>query len=87
MDVKTAFLNGELAEEVYVCQPPGFEEKGAEGKLKNALYGLKQAPRAWNTKLDHCLMDLKFVRRSLEHAVYRKLTNSSLLMVDPQMVA
>jgi hypothetical protein len=55
MDVKSAFLNGELREEVYVSQPPGFAVKGQEHKVykvNKALYGFKQAPRAWNTKLD-----------------------------------
>ncbi|KAM0008922.1 putative RNA-directed DNA polymerase [Helianthus debilis subsp. tardiflorus] len=55
LDVKSAFLNGELAEEVYVTQPEGFVVKGEEQKvykLKKALYGLRQAPRAWNARLD-----------------------------------
>jgi len=54
LDVKSAFLNGELAEEVYVQQPPGFVIAGEEHKvlcLRKALYGLRQAPRAWNIKL------------------------------------
>lgn len=56
MDVKSAFLNEVLLEEVYVKQPPGFVKKENAGKvlkLNKALYGLKQAPRAWNAKLNH----------------------------------
>jgi hypothetical protein len=58
MDVKSAFLNGDLKEEVYVYQPPGFVFLGKENKvlrLRKALYGLRQAPRAWNAKLDSTL--------------------------------
>ena len=61
LDVKSAFLNGILHEEIYVEQPEGFVKKGEEAKvflLKKALYGLKQAPRAWYRKIDEHLLSL-----------------------------
>ena len=84
MDVNSAFLNGELEEEVYVVQPPGFTAAGEESKvlkLRKALYGLKQAPRAWNAKLDATLGSLGFSRCPSEHAVYARGTASSRLVV------
>ena len=73
MDVKSSFLNGELQEEVYVEQPPGFVLKGHEHKvlhLTKAPYGLRQAPRACYSKLDASLLKLGFSRSTSEHAVY-----------------
>jgi hypothetical protein len=84
MDVKSAFLNGELAEEVYVQQPPGFvveEDRHAVLKLSKALYGLRQAPRAWYAKLDSSLVDLGFTRSPVEHAVYRRGNDKEYLLV------
>jgi hypothetical protein len=84
MDVKSAFLNGELSEEVYVVQPPGYVTAGKEQmvlKLRKALYGLRQAPRAWYAKLDETLNKLGFVRNPLEPAVYRRGTDTSFLLV------
>ena len=55
MDVITAFLNGELKEELYMKQPEGYEVKGKENlicRLKRSIYGLKQSPRCWNSVLD-----------------------------------
>ena len=55
LDVKSAFLNGERKEEVYLGQPEGFVQEGQEHlacKLKKAIYGLKQAPRSWYINID-----------------------------------
>jgi hypothetical protein len=80
MDVKSAFLNGPLEEEVYVLQPPGFEVE-SDGdkvyKLEKALYGLKQAPRAWNRRIDQFLSNEGFVKCSVEFGVYMKGTDIS----------
>jgi hypothetical protein len=73
MDVKSAFLNGDLNEEVFVPQPPGFVRTGRENqvlKLKKALYGLHQAPRAWNQKLDESLTSVGFQRCPSDPAIY-----------------
>ena len=59
MDIKSAFLNGIIKEEVYVEQPPGFEDDKHPDwvfRLHKALYGLKQAPRAWYEKLSSFLI-------------------------------
>jgi hypothetical protein len=78
MDVKSAFLNEELAEEVYVHQPPGFIINEQEDK---ALYELRQAPRAWNAKLDETLVALGFRHSASEHAVYARGEGASRLLV------
>jgi hypothetical protein len=84
MDVKSAFLNGDLKEEVYVRQPPGFIIAGKEGKvlrLRKALYGLRQAPRAWNIKLDATLKEMGFQQSVHEAAVYRRGMGRSVLLI------
>ena len=68
MDVKSAFLNGELKEEVYAVEG----REGSVLRLRKALYGLRQAPRAWNAKLDNCLKSLGFQKCPLEPAVYTR---------------
>jgi hypothetical protein len=71
MDVKTAFLYGELEEEVYMEQPEGYnKDSSLVWKLQKALYGLKQSPRMWYKKLDSTLKDLRFtrfLRRAMRH--------------------
>lgn len=84
MDVKTAFLNGEPLEEVYVEQAPGFTTPGAGDKvyhLKHALYSVRQAPRMWNAKLDGTLRCLGFKRSDTEHAVYVRAEGNTHLIV------
>jgi len=75
LDVKSAFLNGVLKEEVYVEQPEGFEVKNTGHKvykLKKALYGLKQAPRAWYSEIDAYLSMCKFKRSTSEVTLYTR---------------
>jgi hypothetical protein len=70
MDVKSAFLNGELEGEVYIEQPEGFqlsENTDYVCKLKKALYGLKQAPRAWYSRLDKYLQQARFRKGSADN--------------------
>lgn len=84
LDVKTAFLHGDLNEEVYVSQPDGFKIKGSEDKvyrLHKALYGLRQAPRAWNIKLKSILKELNFTKCSKEPSLFRKESRGSTLLV------
>ncbi|GKC79881.1 retrovirus-related pol polyprotein from transposon TNT 1-94 [Tanacetum coccineum] len=83
MDVKSAFLNGLLEEEVYVEQRERYVAKGQEGKvltLKKALYGLKQAPRAWNTRIDKYFQGHGFTKCLSEYALYVKFENKSILL-------
>jgi hypothetical protein len=84
MDVKSTFLNGELQEEVYVQQPPGFVDERHKYKvlrLHKALYGLRQAPRAWNQKLDAELLALGFARCVNEHGMYTRGKGEARLIV------
>lgn len=84
LDVKSAFLNGELEEEVYVEQPAGFVKQGSEKKvlkLRKALYGLKQAPRAWNKKIDKSLINMGYVRCISEHGVYVKSGGGDIVIL------
>lgn len=85
LDVKTAFLNGDLTETVFMEQPEGFQIKGQEHKvykLNKAIYGLKQASKAWYEKIDHVLCNkLNFVRSSSEPCVYIKSNNNSIIII------
>ncbi|KAJ8459513.1 hypothetical protein OPV22_032439 [Ensete ventricosum] len=81
MDVKTAFLNGNLEEEVYMIQPEGFVSKESPDKvckLLRSIYGLKQASRSWNTRFDEVIRSYDFVKNEDEPCVYRKVSGSAI---------
>ncbi|KAL5771289.1 hypothetical protein ACOSP7_015443 [Xanthoceras sorbifolium] len=94
LDVKTAFLHGDLEEEIYMRQPEGFKEAGKENlvcRLKKSLYGLKQAPRQWYKKFDSFMSSSGFTRCQADHCCYIKRFDNSfiilLLYVDDMLVA
>ena len=73
MDVKTAFLNGVIEEEVYIEQLEGFDVENREThvcKLHQALYGLKQAPQAWYSRIDSYLRETGFQQSEAYHNLY-----------------
>src|SRR5882762_7352817 len=73
LDVKTAFLYGQLDEEIYMEQPEGFKVKGQEGKvlrLRRAIYGLKQAALAWWKELDQSVKQLGFKRLYADAGIF-----------------
>ncbi|KAD4385796.1 hypothetical protein E3N88_25965 [Mikania micrantha] len=85
MDVKSAFLYGKIKEEVYVCQPPGFEDNKNPDwvyKLDKALYGLKQAPRAWYDTLSTFLLKNNFTRGSIDKTLFIKNVGQHKLLVQ-----
>ncbi|GJS38717.1 retrovirus-related pol polyprotein from transposon TNT 1-94 [Tanacetum coccineum] len=85
MDVKTAFLNGNLREEVYVSQPDGFVDKDNPNhlyKLKKALYGLKQAPRAWYDMLSSFLISQDFSKGSVDPTLFIRRDGKELLLIS-----
>ncbi|KAJ9542826.1 hypothetical protein OSB04_029332 [Centaurea solstitialis] len=84
MDVKTAFLNGELKEEVYVSQPEGFVDRTKPTHvyiLDKALYGLKQAPRAWYDHLSNVLLDNGFYKGKID-PLFIKTEGNDILLVQ-----
>ncbi|GKB01903.1 retrovirus-related pol polyprotein from transposon TNT 1-94 [Tanacetum coccineum] len=84
MDVKTAFLNGELKEEVYVSQPEGFVDPDHPThvyRLKKALYGLKRAPRAWYDTLSRFLLGNKFSKGVVDPTLFTRKTGKHILLV------
>ncbi|GJV62663.1 retrovirus-related pol polyprotein from transposon TNT 1-94 [Tanacetum coccineum] len=85
IDVKTAFLNGELKEEVYVSQPEGFVDQDNPShvyKLKKALYGLKQAPRAWYDMLSSFLISQQFSKGAVDPTLFTRHAGNDILLVQ-----
>ncbi|KAL4272870.1 hypothetical protein GQ457_13G029760 [Hibiscus cannabinus] len=96
LDVKTAFLHGDLEEEIYMMtQPEGYKDAGGKKwvcKLNKSLYGLKQSPRQWYKRFDSFMTRQRYTRSKYDHCVYlRKLQDGSfiylLLYVDDMLIA
>jgi hypothetical protein len=94
LDVQNAFLHGILEEEVYMRQPPGYENEMKPGyvcKLEKAIYGLKQAPRAWYSRLSEKLMKLGFQMSKADTSLFfydkEGVTVFLLIYVDDIIVA
>ena len=84
MDVKIAFLHGDLHEDIYMQQPEGFEEKSKEKlvcKLKKSLYGLKQAPREWYHKFHSFMLLQGYNFIDIHHYLYTKFAKDVSLLV------
>jgi hypothetical protein len=95
MDVKTAFLHGDLDEQIYMEQPEGFSQPGQEHlvcKLKKSLYGLKQSPRQWYKRFDSYMIKIGYRRCEYDCCVYVKSLDDGsfiflLLYVDDMLIA
>jgi hypothetical protein len=84
LDVKSAFLHGELNEQVFVDQPQGYVKKGDElkvYKLKRALYGLKQAPRAWYSRIEAYFTKEGFEKCPYEHTLFVKQSETGNILI------
>jgi hypothetical protein len=84
MDVKTAFLNGDLEHEIYLEQPEGFVAPGQEHmalRLHKALYGLKQAGRQWNQKINDFLHSIGFQNADADQCIYIKKVSGTFILI------
>ena len=83
MDVKTAFLNGDLEEEVYMIQPEGFTsiDTSQVCRLQKSIYGLKQASRSWNKRFDTCIKTFGFIRNGEEPCIYKWVNGSVVVFL------
>uniref|UniRef100_A0A2N9EUP8 Integrase catalytic domain-containing protein n=1 Tax=Fagus sylvatica TaxID=28930 RepID=A0A2N9EUP8_FAGSY len=82
LDVKNAFLHGDLNETVYMAQPPGFESKGEYVcHLKKSIYGLKQSPHAWFDKFSKTVVSHGMIRSQADHSVFFKKTKIGIVIL------
>jgi hypothetical protein len=84
LDVKNAFLHGDLHEEVYMEVPPGLASFGTKGKvcrLKKSLYGLKQSPRAWFDRFRRAICDIGYAQCNCDHTVFYKHSSCKITIL------
>ncbi|CAL8996886.1 unnamed protein product, partial [Prunus brigantina] len=84
MDVKTAFLNGNLEEDIYMKQPEGFIQEKGENlvcKLCKSIYGLKQASRQWYIKFDEVVKQYGFTENALDECIYMKMSGRNFIIL------
>ncbi|GAA0141146.1 transmembrane signal receptor [Lithospermum erythrorhizon] len=84
MDVKTAFLNGDLEEDIYMSQPEGLVVQGQKNKvfkLKNSLYGLKQAPKQWYEKFNNTLVRNGYTVNNSDSCMYSEVFRSDCVII------
>ncbi|KAK8933991.1 hypothetical protein KSP39_PZI015423 [Platanthera zijinensis] len=84
MNVKTAFLNGDLTEEIYMSQPEGFIVEGHENKvckLIKSLYGLKQAPKLWHEKFDYSVKNMGFMSSLSDKCLYIRHRSNKVAII------
>ena len=84
LDVKNAFLNGDLKEEVYMEQPPGFIAQGESGKvckLHKAIYGLKQSPRVWFGKFSEVVLKFGLRRCHSDHSLFSHISDRGKILL------
>jgi hypothetical protein len=95
LDVKTAFLHGNLEEEIFMVQPEGFKQLGTENlvcRLKKSLYGLKKSPRQWYKRFDSYMIQIGYTRCEYDCCVYVRILEDGsyiflLLYVDDMLIA
>jgi Reverse transcriptase (RNA-dependent DNA polymerase) len=84
MDVKSAYLNGDLKETIFMDLPPGYAPPGLTGKvcrLKKSIYGLKQAGCQWYQKLSDCFNKIGLTKSSVDHAVFYSHSNKGTTII------